>query len=220
MLSVAQVFEMQAGDDQEAAWINPGFEAVVANIKSTQTKAGKPMHICTLRDTVGSAEISMTVWSKAPGFTEGDRIEVYGKGLRRTEYNGLDQVTLGKETEVHVLGKAVVHDGQPPLRGGDTQERAPAGTGKDFHLQMKKIGLLYCHAVRYAKRANDNLGNNFTPEQMQAAIASIFIQSCHRNLLDIVTPLEWTDKPVQEQARAQDDRRLANPKELDEDVPF
>lgn len=111
MLSVAEVFEMTPGDDVNATWINPGFTAVVRDIKRTKTKKGGAMNICTLADTVGSATISMSVFA-AIKFNEGDVIEVSGQGLRRTEYNGLQQVSLSQKTEIHILGKSVHHEEQ------------------------------------------------------------------------------------------------------------
>ncbi len=106
MLSVAQVLEMTPGDDQNATWINPGFVAVVSEIKSTKAKSsGKPMHICTLKDTQIDAEIMLTVFRPSVPFSQGDTIEVTGQGLRRTEYNGAEQATMGKGTEIHVVRK-------------------------------------------------------------------------------------------------------------------
>jgi len=107
MLSVEEVLELPPGDDQNATWINPGFKAVVREIKRTQTKKApvRAMNICTLGSETGAAEISLTVFA-AVKFEEGDLIEVSGQGLRRTEYNGLAQVTMGKNTEIHILGKS------------------------------------------------------------------------------------------------------------------
>lgn len=128
MLSVAEVCEMQPGDDQNATWINPGFIAVVAKINhTTAKKTGKPMHICTLQDTTGNATISMTVFRPTIGFDEGDTIEVSGQGLRLTEYNGLLQATLGLKSEVHTLTAAA----HPPARSAAPGQaratsRAPA----------------------------------------------------------------------------------------------
>jgi hypothetical protein len=121
MLSVSEVFELQPGNDQEATWINPGFEAEVRKIVSTKIKSsGKPMHICTLGDPTCGAEVSMTVFTNQPGFQEGDTIEVFGKGLRRTEYNGLAQVSIGKDTEIHV--KRIASQAAAPRQ----QARPPA----------------------------------------------------------------------------------------------
>ena len=103
MLSVAEVLEMEPGDYQNAAWINPGFVAEVASIKNTVVKAtGKPMEARTLKDTTGSATISMTIFGRAKFGVGAEDPGLSGKGLRRTVYKDLDQVSVGKETEIHV----------------------------------------------------------------------------------------------------------------------
>ena len=109
MLSVAEVREMVAPDpndrDAEAVWINPGLTGVLTKVVHSQTKKRptKDMFICTLTDLVGSAEISMTLFEQCE-FEEGDVLEIFGKGLRRTVYNGLEQISTGRETEIHKVG--------------------------------------------------------------------------------------------------------------------
>ena len=129
MLTVAEVQEMQPGDDQNATWINPGFTAVVKKLVSTESKkSGKPMHICTLTGTNGVGEISMTLFTPTVKFNEGDTIEVSGKGLRRTEFNGLDQASVGRETEVRVVKRgsaAAAPQGDEPAPRSE-QRRAPS----------------------------------------------------------------------------------------------
>jgi hypothetical protein len=105
MLSVAQVFEMEPGTEQEPTWVNPGFVGYVEKIVQTKTKkTGTAMNICTLRDVNGSAEISMTVFGPVK-FSEGDTIEARDGGIRRTEYNRLAQVSLGKGTTIHLVSQ-------------------------------------------------------------------------------------------------------------------
>lgn len=124
MLSVAEVCELQAGDADNATWINPGFQGVVRKIDQRNTKAGKKMWPCVIADTTGSATLEVTFFT-APKFGEGDLLEFSGQGLRRTEYNGKPQAAIGQKTEVHVLGKSVHHEeqveraatGQPAING-------------------------------------------------------------------------------------------------------
>lgn len=122
MLSVAEVCEMQAGDKENAVWINPGFVGVVRSI--TPRQGARKTWPCIIADTVGSATIEICLF-QAPKFSEGDQIEISGKGLRRTEYNGKPQATIGKDTEIHILGRSVHHEeqkeraisGQPSVNG-------------------------------------------------------------------------------------------------------
>lgn len=109
MLSVAEVCEMQAGDKENTVWINPGFVGVVRSINPRV--GAKKTWPCMIADTVGSSTIEICLF-QAPKFNEGDLIEISGKGLRRTEYNGKPQAAIGKDTEIHVLGRSVHHEEQ------------------------------------------------------------------------------------------------------------
>ena len=103
MLSVAEVFEMEPGTEDNPNWVNPGVVGYVEKIVHTQTKkSGSAMNICTLRDLNGTVTISLTVFG-AVRFSEGDTIEVRDGGIRRTEYNRMAQVSLGKTTTIHVV---------------------------------------------------------------------------------------------------------------------
>lgn len=150
MLSVAEVFEMQAGDEQNATWINPGFTAVVENVKSTKTQKGQTMNICTLQDQTGSARISMTVFGPVK-FSEGNVIEVSGQGLRRTEYKGLAQVSLGKATEVHVIGASVHHQDQAARK----ENLEPAVNGSKQHINGQTVGMAVKEALTLVRDKND-----------------------------------------------------------------
>lgn len=194
MLSVAEVLELMPGDEENATWINPGFRAVVSSIKSTKSKAGNPMHICTLRDTAIDAEISMTEFKPSIAFSQGDTIEVSGQGLRRTIYNGMDQVSTGKGTTVHVItrgsgNKAEAPAGSRPVDNERHPDSAPPAAGRpgdnsEFHRAMKKMALMYCHAKDYAGEINKRSPFT-TPEQEQACVSTLFIEGARRNLIDI-----------------------------------
>lgn len=108
LLSVSEVYEMHPGGDDNPAWINPGMRAVVRSIAEKKSKAGKPFFPCVLADETGSATVECSLFTR-PKFSEGDVIELSGKGLRRGEYNGKAQVSVGRETEVHLVGKSVHH---------------------------------------------------------------------------------------------------------------
>lgn len=118
-LSVAEVCELRVED-----WINSGFTAVVADIKKSKSKKGADFWPCTLRDTTGSATVEMTVF-QAPAFSVGDQIDVLGQGIKRGEYNGKAQVSIGKKTEIHIIGRSVHAEeqahrataGEPALNG-------------------------------------------------------------------------------------------------------
>jgi hypothetical protein len=149
MLSVEEVLELVPGDEQNATWVNPGFVAVVRNIKATKTKKGGTMNICTLGSQTGSAEISMTVFS-AVKFKEGDLIEISGQGLRRTEYNQLQQVSLGKATEIHVLGASAHHQEQQERRA----HSEPAINGERQRIEGQTVGMAMKEALLIVGRGD------------------------------------------------------------------
>lgn len=156
MLSVAEVFELQPGTEEDPTWVNPGMLATVAKIVNTKVKQGRmegrTMNICTLRDTVGSAEISMTLFQAAK-FKEGDVIELSGGGIRRTEYKGMAQVTMGKNSQVHLVGKGVHHEDQE--RRKENLEPAPNGTKQRVNGQT--VGMAMKEALPLATAANPEL---------------------------------------------------------------
>lgn len=129
MLSVAEVFELVPGDEQNATWINPGFIAEVLAIETRKSKAGKSFWTIGLGDTTGDAQIGMSVFA-APKFRQGDTIEVSGQGLRRTEYNGNAQVTMGKNTEVHVVNTTSAEPTAQLAPASDRQTRGTVDTEK------------------------------------------------------------------------------------------
>jgi len=114
LLSVNEVFEKSPGTQERPTWINPGFTGIANKITSTQARTdGAPMQICEIRDSMGSKVISMTLFKcdRAP-FKEGDEIEVWG-AVRRTEYRGLQQVTIGQDTEIHVVRQSATPKSAP-----------------------------------------------------------------------------------------------------------
>jgi hypothetical protein len=119
MLSVAQVCDLQPGDEQNATWINPGFSGVVSKIEKRPMKKGGFMWICELTDVNDANVFLSTSFFTAPKFGEGDLIEIFGKGLRRTEFKGAAQASTGKDTQVEVVARAA-------NRGAVNRAPAPA----------------------------------------------------------------------------------------------
>lgn len=123
-LSVAEALELPEGTDDQPTWINSGVTGVVAEISPKETKTGKKYWNVTLRSTTGSATIGFTLWT-APKFNPGDVIDVTGKGISRTAYNGRAELKLGKSVEVHKLGRGI----PPQAQAGEVPADVPqAGT--------------------------------------------------------------------------------------------
>lgn len=221
-LSIAEVLEL-ALDADGGAWVNEGFTCVIRASSPKPNRSNKPMWAVELGDATGSASIKMTMFT-APKFAVGQRVDFLGKGIRfkdTAQYG--KEISIGKSTEVHIVGAAVRHEGQPVPRQAASDDRggyeAPAasaaGSAKDFRNQMGKIGLLFCHARKTALKANDYTGNSMTPDQLQGATAMIFIEASKRNLLDIVPPLDGV--PPAGYASEQPKKPA---EQVSEDVPF
>lgn len=196
MLSVAEVLELMPGDEKDATWINPGFRAIVSKIVKAKGKKSpfRPMVICTLVGTNDVGELGMTVFQASVPFNEGDEIEVSGQGLRRTQYNGIEQASPGKGTTFHVITKGDRGHVEPPAGSRPVDnERHPdpaagsaarPGDNSEFHRAMKKMALMYCHAKDYAGEINKRSPFT-TPEQEQTCVSTLFIEGARRNLIDI-----------------------------------
>lgn len=240
MLSVSQVCDLQPGDEQNASWINPGFSGVVQAITSKKTKAGKNFWPCVIADVnEDRCTIEMSLFT-APKFREGDLIEVFGKGLRRTEYNGNAQATLGRETQIEVTGGRQERREPAPRptaprddsRGGE-ENRAATGThyepetapvNSQFHPKMNATSLFYLHCLSYARKINTTLRATghpeMSPDHFQACVSTLFIAG-DRNGLAIAPPpsSKISPTPTEEPKKAPPARREPDPLE-DEDVPF
>jgi hypothetical protein len=150
MLSVAQVCDLQPGDENNATWINPGFTGVVRSITAKKTKAGKNFWPCTIADVTGPETIEVSFFT-APKFSEGDVIDIHGKGLRRTEYNGSAQAAIGRETEITVVGRSA-HEPEQKERAAAGQ---PAVNGQPQHIQGQTVGMAIKEALAILAKGND-----------------------------------------------------------------
>lgn len=124
--SVAEVLEMNVG-----AWVNGGMIAVVRKIENSPPQAKRKYWRVDLEDTVTrGATISVSLFF-APKFREGDTIEFTGKGIKRDEFSGLARVSIGKNTEIHVVdrnarqGAPLPGNTRPPPPGGADERGTP-----------------------------------------------------------------------------------------------
>lgn len=211
MLSVAQVCDLQPGDAENATWINPGFSGVVIEITSKLTKAKKNFWPCVIQDLSGEETISVSFFT-APKFREGDTVEIHGKGLRRTEFNGQPQAAIGRETVVDVVHgtreRAPAPRSSAPQddsRGGNshagtTHEPTPAGVrinGQTVGMAMKESLAL--------------LTKDLTPDQIvERIVEPAFWEAVHEVASDVIRVSLILEagklaKPVKERAGNSED---------------
>lgn len=146
MLSVAQVCQLEPGDENNATWINPGFTGVIREITQKKTKTGKAFFPCTIADVTGPETIEVSFFT-APKFSEGDVVDIFGQGLRRTEYNGKAQAALGKATEVRVVGQSAHEPEQRQLAAAGQ----PAVNGQPQHVNGQTVGMALKEALAALK---------------------------------------------------------------------
>lgn len=229
MLTVAQVCAIQPGDEQNASWVNPGFTGVVREINERNTKAGKKFYPCVIADMTGPETIEVSFFQKPPPFEVGDLVDIFGKGLRRTEYNGNPQAAIGKETQVHVIGKSA-HEPEQQERAATMQ---PSVSGKPQPVPGQTVGMA-------VKTALDILSKDMTHDDLVARLISPpFWASVHEVASDIIRVSRMLEagklaQPIKErggsaqpspQPQGGRDERLApkaQPSQVtwEEDVPF
>lgn len=213
MLSVQQVCALAPGDEQNASWINPGFAGVVNQITKRQSKAGKSFWVCVIGDVNAPDMVEMSLFT-APKFSEGDLIDVHGKGLRRTEYNGKPQVAVGKETQIDVSGGRQPAAYAPPTaaksnsrpfndsRGSDSHPdlEAAGKCANGFHPMMQAHSLLYLHCLAYARKINTTLKADGHPVmsegQFQACVSTLYINADRAGLSLNPPPLKVATAPA------------------------
>ena len=162
MLTVGEVYEMEPGTADEAAWINPGFTAVISKMTRTKSRSGQPMFICTLKDPAGGdAEIGVTFFDKC-SFEEGDVIELSGKGLRRTVYKDLQQVSISKDTEVHKIGRSA-HVPVTPPPGSATPPNGAHSPGQHTGIFGGTVGMAMKESLELHFR-------EYEPDMLQEAL--------------------------------------------------
>lgn len=187
MLSVAEVYEMEPGTKDEAVWINPGLTGVLTVIKRARSKKGQPMFICTLQDLTGSAEISMTLFDQCE-FNEGDVVEVFGKGLRRSEFDGLQQISLGRETEVHKVGTSAHGNREtpPPASTPAGASHPPTGQPDNRSADHGIFGGTVGMAMKEAIKIHIDLCGQDVDPVVAALCSNEFWAAVHETASDII----------------------------------
>jgi hypothetical protein len=116
LITIGQILEMAPGDRQNAAWVNDDFEAVVSDVKIGSGKAPSTA-VLTDPHNPGIAIVG-NFFGVDPSRFAGKIVHVSGKGIARTEYKGVQQVTMGDKATIQIVGTA----GPAPARSA-----APAG---------------------------------------------------------------------------------------------
>ncbi len=154
-------------------------------------------------------------YSAAFPFTVGQNVEVTVTG----DFKGVNKVRLAAANGLSATAA--------PQPANPAQESLPLdrpGDTSEFHKVMKKMALTYLHAKDYAAQIGKRSPFS-TVEQEQACVATLFIESARRNLIDIVpargvapaAPAPAAPPPPKAQPS---EAQQANLTGADEDVPF
>lgn len=180
ILSVEQVLEMQPGDE---SWVNGDIRARVIAIEN---KTGKPpgnkkfWKIELGSDTSG-ARIFMTVFM-APRFGPGSLIDITGKGIKRSQFNGDDEIKIGNKVEIHLVEAAgnrppPPQQTPPPARTAQDDQRGGAPPPREhqetlpgtetaantFPMEGQTVGMVMKEARELVQYT---LGENLTEESL------------------------------------------------------
>lgn len=242
-LSINECYELSPGDKNNPVWVN-NVHGVVLSIKTGRMGAADTWPVV-LGNDGGGRSLEVVFWQE-PRFAKGDLISLDG-GCRRTEFKGVQSISVGQKTEVHVIRKGANH--QEPhreerpaagprddTRGGgnpDADRRPtdePTGQIEDrttaFHQKMRANAMLYLQCLSYARTIDTTLEANkkpkMAPEHFQACVSTLFIAGDRQGLA--VAPPPWPGevaKPAPTPAPAPEPAKKPEPaKGPDEDVPF
>lgn len=144
-LSVAEAFELPPGDEQSPSWLD-AVSGAVRSIEPKESRAGKKFWKIVLGDLTGSAELEFSMFT-APKFQAGAVIELR-EALRRTEYNGIQQIALAKKSEIHVVGQSVHHEEQQQRH----EQGQMALDGTPFTVPGVTVGMTIKEALEIQRR--------------------------------------------------------------------
>ncbi len=132
-------------------YIGGGFQAVVTEPRSLQTKKGNTMHKAVL--TEGNLRVHATSFTTSFEPLNGKLVKWLGMGLRRgDDYNGQAQVSIGDKARWIPVGEA------PAAPAPQAQQSAPAsGQSAPAHSAQKgeTVGMTINNAVAIALYSGD-----------------------------------------------------------------
>jgi hypothetical protein len=149
-MTIAQILELSPGSKGNNVWINGDFEAIVSD---AQPAKGKGPATAFLSDPHNpSVSILGNFFGTDTARFNGKICHFSGKGITRTEFKGVQQVTLGDKATIQVVGVA----GTPakPAASQGTSSPAPAGNAPVFGAT---VGMAINQASELIRASTDNL---------------------------------------------------------------
>lgn len=231
--SINEAYELQPGDKNNPVWVN-NVQGVVLSIKTGRMGAADTWPVV-LGNDGGGRSLEVMFW-KEPTFATGDLISMDG-GLRRSEFKGVQSISVGQSTEVHVIRRG---GGSPAESRPAAAARQPvddtrgggAGFGPDaggehvaddravaFHQKMHANAMFYLQCLIYARKINTSLKADgkpeLSPDHFQACVSTLFIAGDRQGLAVMPPPVV---RVAPAPTPAPEPVRKAAP--VEEDVPF
>lgn len=185
--TITEIIAMPAGPD---SWINGSFKAIVTETKDPQGKT--PGKAVLVDPDNPQAKISASMFGVYPARWEGMICSFSKAGMKRIEYKGNAQISIGEKARIDVFQAPAA--GEPGKHMPIQPSPAAAAAIKvDFKGEIAKIGLMYVHAVGQARTASAIIkaqhGIDMTDAMFQSCVASIFIEA-NKNGLARHIPIE------------------------------
>lgn len=192
-------------DVETDEWIDEPLEGEIQNVKPAQ---GRRPATCTLVDEEGFS-IPCSVFGHQLSRYTGKWVAISGKGIKKTEYNGVGQLTVGDKASIVVLGQGESEPEPTPTPARKRAARgrtgapkaAPKATADDFTKKLRRWQAGMTHAYVAASQVSDKLVEHgfpaLTKEQLQAVASSFFITLDRSGILEgPIAPIPVQEPPA------------------------
>lgn len=142
----------EAANTQPGEYISGGFQAVVVNASSIQTKTGKTMYKAKLSE--GDLTVSATSFTTDFQPHVGKLVKWVGMGLKRADdYNGVPQISIGDKARWIPAGDAPTAPASAPQQAHNAPSATQGATSGP--IPGVTVGMAINKAVDIAVRSGD-----------------------------------------------------------------
>lgn len=179
---MSQIKSLQeAVNTQPGSYISGGFQAVVTNAKTLNTKTGKTMFKATL--TEGSLSVDATSFATDFAPHQGKLMKFTGMGLKRgDDYNGKPQISIGDKARWIPAGDA-------PAQAPAPAQPAQAPASAQGAIPGVTVGMALNKAVDIALKTGD------ANEETIYSLASMLIRLSDKLQRGELAPEETENEP-------------------------
>lgn len=183
LITIGEILELSPGDRQNATWINDDFEAVVSDVKRGNGKAPSTA-VLTDPHNNGIAIVG-NFFGSDPSRFAGKVCHFSGKGITRTEYKGVQQITMGDKATVQVVGDAPKNGSSNGATNGSSSNGHANGNGNGHAngssaahtagvmIEGPTVGMAINQACECIRQSNDAVGPYFTSPQFSKDLWTI-----------------------------------------------